>query len=88
MRFLGWDFHCDIPENYSSVILNDFLYQVQRLADEFIPTFSEFVKYIVKENADGRKPDMHWAPVYKFCTPCQVFSIFVQFLLFFFLILK
>ncbi|XP_039293473.1 carbohydrate sulfotransferase 10 isoform X2 [Nilaparvata lugens] len=33
------------------------------------PTFAEFASYV----ADSRKrPDEHWAPFYKFCTPCAV----------------
>ena len=36
------------------------------------PTFTEFVKYIVDEVAEGRKLDMHWTPAYEFCNPCQV----------------
>ena len=36
------------------------------------PTFSEFVQYIIDEDSEGNALDMHWAPVYKFCSPCQV----------------
>ena len=36
------------------------------------PTFTEFIRYIVDEVAEGRELDMHWTPSYKFCNPCQV----------------
>ncbi len=36
------------------------------------PTFAEFVQYIIDEDSEGQSPDMHWAPVYKFCSLCQV----------------
>jgi hypothetical protein len=36
------------------------------------PTFREFVQFVIEENEKGNKPDMHWAPVYSFCNPCQV----------------
>ena len=36
------------------------------------PTFTEFVNYIVDEANAGHSLDMHWTPVYQFCTPCQV----------------
>ena len=39
---------------------------------ESIPTFKEFVSYILDEFHSGRELDMHWAPVYSFCNPCQV----------------
>jgi hypothetical protein len=35
------------------------------------PTFTEFVRFIINEDLDERTMDMHWEPVYKFCTPCQ-----------------
>ena len=35
------------------------------------PTFTEFIQYIINEHLNGRTMDMHWEPVYKFCTPCQ-----------------
>jgi len=35
------------------------------------PTFSEFVQFVVNEDLNDRTMDVHWEPVYKFCTPCQ-----------------
>jgi Sulfotransferase family len=35
------------------------------------PSFSEFVEFIISEDLNDRTMDMHWEPVYKFCTPCQ-----------------
>jgi hypothetical protein len=35
------------------------------------PTFTEFVEFIISEDLNDRAMDMHWEPVYKFCTPCQ-----------------
>ena len=37
-----------------------------------VPTFREFVTYILDEVEQGRGLDEHWTPVYSFCTPCQV----------------
>ena len=37
-----------------------------------VPTFEEFISFIVDENAQGKALDMHWTPAYKFCNPCQV----------------
>ena len=31
------------------------------------PSFKEFVQHVLHS-----KPDEHWAPIYKFCTPCTV----------------
>ncbi|XP_023951221.2 carbohydrate sulfotransferase 11 isoform X2 [Bicyclus anynana] len=37
----------------------------------FGPTFYEFVAYLIKKHASGDVTlDEHWAPYYKFCTPC------------------
>ena len=38
----------------------------------FPPTFTEFIQYILEQEDAGYEPDMHWAPVYSFCNPCQV----------------
>ena len=35
------------------------------------PTFTEFIQFIINEDLTGQTMDMHWEPVYKFCTPCQ-----------------
>ena len=40
--------------------------------DTITPTFTEFVRYILDEYRAGKKLDMHWEPVYRFCNPCQV----------------
>ena len=37
-----------------------------------VPTFKEFISYIIDEYRSGKAPDMHWAPVFSFCNPCQV----------------
>ena len=44
----------------------------KKLSPSLIPTFKEFVQYIVDENAMHNAPEMHWFPVYSFCNPCQV----------------
>jgi len=44
------------------------------------PTFSEFVSFILDEDKMKHLLDMHWTPITKFCTPCQVkFDIVVKF---------
>ena len=37
-----------------------------------IPTFKEFVMYVLDEVGEGNDLDMHWTPVFSFCNPCQV----------------
>ena len=45
-----------------------------------VPTFKEFVSFILDEVEQGRDLDMHWTPVYSFCNPCQVnFTHLVKF---------
>ena len=46
--------------------------KMRNLPEAFIPTFSEFVQYLVRESKKGKDPEMHWAPAYSFCNPCQV----------------
>jgi len=46
--------------------------KVRNLPVEFIPTFGEFVQHVLDEVEAEHEPDMHWAPVYSFCNPCQV----------------
>lgn len=46
--------------------------RVRKLPAKYVPTFAEFVHYIADEGDEGHQPDMHWAPVYSFCNPCQV----------------
>ncbi|VEN39213.1 unnamed protein product [Callosobruchus maculatus] len=35
------------------------------------PTFPEFVAYLLDSLRSGQAPDMHWAPITQFCTPCM-----------------
>ena len=37
-----------------------------------IPTFSEFVSYMLDTHEQAGEVDMHWAPVVDFCSVCQV----------------
>lgn len=46
--------------------------KTRNLPEEFVPTFYEFVKFLVRESKKGKDPEMHWAPAYSFCNPCQV----------------
>lgn len=37
------------------------------------PTFREFVNYLIFQHSRNSQPlDEHWAPIYKFCTPCSI----------------
>lgn len=37
------------------------------------PTFKEFIKYLIVQHSQNLRPlDEHWAPIYKFCTPCSI----------------
>lgn len=40
-------------------------------ADDERPTFPEFTRHVVEEHANSDRMDMHWEPVYRFCSPCQ-----------------
>jgi len=46
--------------------------RIRKLQQEFIPTFKEFVQFLLFEHSKGNAPEMHWAPVFSFCNPCQV----------------
>ena len=46
--------------------------KTRKLPVKFIPTFREFSQYLVREFSKDKVPEMHWAPVYSFCNPCQV----------------
>jgi len=39
---------------------------------KLVPTFKEFVSFVLDEAREGNELDMHWTPVYSFCNPCQV----------------
>ena len=41
-------------------------------AKQLVPTFKEFVTYILDQVKIGQNLDMHWTPAYLFCNPCQV----------------
>lgn len=36
------------------------------------PAFKEFVRYVLDEFRAGNELNVHWAPVYSVCNPCQV----------------
>lgn len=44
------------------------------------PTFHEFADFLIEEAHEGKELDMHWTPITKFCTPCQVkFDVIAKF---------
>jgi len=44
------------------------------------PTFREFADFFIHEAKNGGTLDMHWTPVTRFCTPCQVkFDVIAKF---------
>ena len=59
----------DLPKDNRGVPV---LPRVRQRPSKYVPTFAEFVRYIVEQAELGHEPDMHWAPVYSFCNPCQV----------------
>ena len=59
----------DLPKDNRGVPV---LPRVRQLPSKYVPTFAEFVRYILEQAELGHEPDMHWAPVYSFCNPCQV----------------
>ncbi|CAH2002318.1 unnamed protein product [Acanthoscelides obtectus] len=45
--------------------------QQQNISQQRWPTFPEFVVYLLDSIRSGQAPDMHWAPITQFCTPCM-----------------
>ena len=44
------------------------------------PTFAQFVAHVIEEHQLGREANEHWAPIYNFCSPCQVhFDVVMHF---------
>ncbi|KAG7153689.1 Carbohydrate sulfotransferase 13-like 1 [Homarus americanus] len=39
--------------------------------------YNEFIEYLLDEEAHGRSPNEHWAPYYRFCSPCQVHFTYI-----------
>ena len=39
---------------------------------ETVPTFSEFIEYVMDNYEKNQEIDMHWAPVVDFCSVCNV----------------
>ena len=35
-----------------------------------VPSFPQFVQFIIDSEKKGDLLDEHWVPMYKFCTPC------------------
>ena len=70
------DLRRSIVAKYRGVILP----KNQTIVGENLPTFKEFVMFVIDEMEMDRELDMHWAPVYTFCNPCQVsFTIIAKF---------
>ena len=36
-----------------------------------VPTFAQFVAYIVDQHKEGEQLNEHWVPMNEFCSPCQ-----------------
>ncbi|XP_045119496.1 carbohydrate sulfotransferase 11-like [Portunus trituberculatus] len=48
--------------------------------EECKPNFSQFVSFLIDEEREGRAPNEHWAPYYKFCSPCVAsFDVVLRF---------
>ena len=41
-----------------------------------VPTFSEFIEYVLDLYEKNGEIDMHWAPVVNFCSVCKVSKLF------------
>ena len=41
-----------------------------------VPTFSEFIEYVLDLYEKNGEIDMHWAPVVNFCSVCKVRKLF------------
>ena len=46
------------------------LYHEDQQAKYRVPRFSDFVQYVIDSSKNGWDFDEHYAPYYKFCTPC------------------
>ena len=55
-----------ILETYRGIPKNMYKFKVT------VPTFAEFVEFILDEYDRNGEVDMHWAPVVDFCSVCQV----------------
>ena len=45
---------------------------LQRRSYLSIPTFPQFVQFLIDSEKNGVHLDEHWAPMYRFCSPCLV----------------
>ncbi|XP_042218724.1 carbohydrate sulfotransferase 11-like isoform X2 [Homarus americanus] len=44
-----------------------------------VPSFPQFIQFLLDENARGEKLDEHWIPMNQFCTPCLVpFDVYAK----------
>lgn len=44
-----------------------------------VPSFPQFVQFLLDERARGARLDEHWIPMSEFCTPCLVpFDVFAK----------
>lgn len=44
-----------------------------------VPSFAQFVQFLLDEAAKGHRLDEHWTPINNFCTPCLVdFDVFAK----------
>ena len=46
-----------------------------------VPTFSEFIEYVLDLYEKNGEIDMHWAPVVNFCSVCKVSKLFNKYVL-------
>uniref|UniRef100_A0A1B0DHX0 Carbohydrate sulfotransferase n=1 Tax=Phlebotomus papatasi TaxID=29031 RepID=A0A1B0DHX0_PHLPP len=68
-----------VLQNLSKVIIHNFRRNKHSSLPQW-PTFPEFVDYIINKIHNYRELNMHWTPITKFCTPCQVrFDIIAKF---------
>lgn len=64
-------------DKVSQLILNTYRGLPKRMYrhKKTVPTFAEFVEYILDTYASKNEIDMHWAPVVDFCSVCKVASL-------------
>ena len=55
---------------YGSMIVSKFRKTNISLLNKEIPTFPEFIKYLIRTRVDNYNP--HWMPVSYLCKPCHV----------------
>ena len=77
------------PRNNPNSLINFIVKSSKAVARIVVPTFPQFVQFIIDSEKKGEMLDEHWTPINKFCTPCLfdfdvIAKVFNQCLIFFY----